>query len=592
VTVLDTNFDRITAGTIENIVTANGNNDITLNANADAAGIVSVVGGTGNDTFEQTGTFNNDATFVGGNGNDVFQFSAVSQLEASSLDGGNNTDTIEFTTDSVTVLDTNFDRITAGTIENIVTANGNNDITLNANADAAGIVSVVGGTGNDTFEQTGTFNNDATLVGGNGNDVFQFSAVSQLEASSLDGGNNTDTIEFTTDSVTVADANFDRITAGTIENIVTANGNNDITLGANADAAGISTIVGGTGIDDIEASAYASGLTFIATLGGSDIFLGGLGNDDVLFASNSDLASSNIDGGVGTNDTIEFTAENTIVDSDFTDVANIEVVRLFGASTATFNSEAMDAGIATVYGGSGNNDITQGVGFTSNFDFIGQGGDDSVTIQNAAQLANNDINGDTGTDTLTLGTAGTYANTDFVNISDMDVLVLANGTNDVTIGGSGIMTVYGGTGNDDIDATGYTSVTLQGWTGTASANAGIDTLTGGNAADLFVLGDTDSNAYGLSSVLANNKVVQINSFDIANGDVIQLWDYNAPGTYSTSNNGVNAMTISKGGVHLYTVNYTNGVNTGSIYTSGNVQVAAFSYLGDGATFGNNDFSLL
>jgi Ca2+-binding RTX toxin-like protein len=395
---------------------------------------------------------------------------------------------------------------------------------------------------------------------------------------------------------------------------LTLTGNSDVELGSNADNGGFGfstvyggsgdsnfevlvgfgsdlTIVGGSNDDEVDASATASNITFIATLGGSDTFLGGSGNDDVLFASNSDLASSNIDGGVGTNDTIEFTAADTIVDSDFTDVANIEVVRLFGASTATFNTTAMGAGIETVYGGSGNNNITQGAGFTSNFDFIGQSNADSVTIQNAAQLANNDINGGTGTDTLTLGTAGTYANTDFVGISNMDVLVLANGTNDVTLGSSGIMAVYGGTGNDDIDASAYaTAVTLYGgegntqsgadtltggsggdwlqaWTNTNPVlNTSDDTLTGGAGADRFVLGNASGNAYGQAAMGdASNYRAAITDFNADSIDILVLDEAGATGSFM--NNGTNLIRIRNAAndADVYRIAYNDGTKVASLY---------------------------
>ena len=349
------------------------------------------------------------------------------------------------------------------------------------------------------------------------------------------------------------------------------------------------TLVGGSGNDDVVASASASEITFYA--GANDTFLGGTGNDDILFGSNSDLASSNIDGGASTEDAIEFTAAGTLIDSDFTDVANIEVVRLIGANTATFDNEADQAGIATVYGGSGASAITQGAGFTSNFDFIGQGNNDSVTIQNAAQLANNDINGGTGTDTLTLGTAGTYANTDFVGISNMDVLVLANGTNDVAIGGSGIQTVYGGTGNDDIDASAYgTAVTLfggagdtqsgadtltgsnggdwlQAWTNSNPVlNASDDTLTGGSGADRFVLGNATGNAYGQAAMGdASNYRAAITDFNADNIDIFVLDEAGATGSFINNGGSLIRIRNAANDADIYRLAYNDTTKVASLY---------------------------
>ena len=430
--------------------------------------------------------------------------------------------------------------------------------------------SLVGGLGDDTLRiaTAGVFSN------------ADFSNLDGIEVLSLTGASNVDFGSFAND-------------AG-IATVVGGSGNSTYTVGAGF--TNTLTLIGGAGNDDVDGSASTSEITFYA--GANDTFLGGSGNDDILFGSNSDLASSNIDGGAGTEDTIEFTAAGTLVDSDFTDVANIEVVRLFGATTATFNNEADDAGISTVYGGSGASVITQGVGFTSNFDFIGQGDADSVTIQNAAQLANDDINGGLGTDTLTLGTAGTYANTDFVGISNMDVLVLTDGTNDVAIGGSGISTVYGGTGGDDIDASAYgTAVALyggagntqsgadtltggsggdwlQGWTNTTpSLNTSNDTLTGGTGSDTFVIGDVNGNAYGQAFFGdPGNTRAYISDFTIgAGGDVFQLSDLTASGAVTLDFTNAGALggyiMVEMGGDDVYRINYTDN-NT--INAAGNI----------------------
>jgi hypothetical protein len=287
----------------------------------------------------------------------------------------------------------------------------------------------------------------------------------------------------------------------------------------------------------------------------------------------------------------------------------------------------MDAGISTVYGGSGNNDITQGVGFTSNFDFIGQGGADSVTIQNAAQLANDDINGGTGTDTLTLATAGTYANTDFVGIANMDVLVLTNGTNDVALGGSGIMTVHGGTGNDDIDASAYTTAVtlyggagnnqsgedtlvggsggdfLQAWTNTTPLqNTSNDTLTGGAGSDTFVLGDTTGNAYGqFFAGNPSNTRALINDFTFgAGGDIFQFNDLGLVGAGGVSLDTTNATGVSGyfmvefNGSDAYQIRYNNTTSTGNITDSTGLInfYAEFNYAGDARNMTTSNINLV
>jgi Ca2+-binding RTX toxin-like protein len=180
----------------------------------------------------------------------------------------------------------------------------------------------------------------------------------------------------------------------------------------------------------------------------------------------------------------------------------------------------------------------------------------------------------------------------------MDVLVLANGTNDVAFGGSGIMTVYGGTGNDDIDASGYaTAVTLfggagnnqsgadtltggsgadrlQAWTNaTPSSNTANDTLTGGAGSDTFVLGDATANAYGQgwSGSPGNTRAVITDFTFGASGDIFQLNDLGGSGaiTLDTSSAGAvgGSIMVKIGGNNAYRINYTDNL-TG--FAAGNI----------------------
>jgi hypothetical protein len=61
---------------------------------------------------------------------------------------------------------------------------------------------------------------------------------------------------------------------------------------------------------------------------------------------------------------------------------------------------------------------------------------------------------------------------------------------------------------------------LQGYTGAVTANTANDTLSGGGAADTFVLGDATGNAYRLDNT--NAPVAYINGFD-ESIDILRLW---------------------------------------------------------------------
>jgi Ca2+-binding RTX toxin-like protein len=463
-------------------------------------------------------------------------------------------------------------------------------------------VSVVGGIGADTFEQTGTFNNAATFVGGAGNDVFQFSAVAQLEASSLDGGANTNTIQFTSNGETVVDGNFDRIAAGTVQNIVTANGTNDITLETNAQAAGIVSVFGGTGADTFDASHAAYNLTgvYFNGGGGADDLTGGGSTDTFVFATRADLAAAAAITGNAGNDTISLTTQGqAVLNADFANVTSVQALTFADGtgSSAVLAGTANTAGIASVYGGSGN---------------------DTLTVDETIYTAPT-FHGADGTDVLILSnSAATLVDTFFTDVLSVASFQTANGANDITLGleatGAGIATVTGGTGADILNASAMTSaVTLmgglgadtitggsggsrqQGWGGTSTLNVSNDTLTGGAGTDVFVLGDATGNAYGFDSNPAVNYRALITGFAMGT-DRFQLWDSDQTGAVTVAADGAiaNQMNISVGGLQVYRFNYDNAADTGTLYVAGTTKVVAelTGFTGSGASLTDSHFTIV
>jgi Ca2+-binding RTX toxin-like protein len=182
-------------------------------------------------------------------------------------------------------------------------ANGANTVILGAEAAGAGIKVVVGGTGIDQFTKINA--TVTTLVGGSGNDVFNYSTKAIFAADSLDGGADSNRVIFLTDAQTFIDADFDRIAASTIQSITTANGANNLTLGANAVAAGIATVTGGTGDDTFDATAYTIASTLSGDAG-NDSLLSGTGNDSLTGGNGTDWlqGTSASSKGVGQFDTL------------------------------------------------------------------------------------------------------------------------------------------------------------------------------------------------------------------------------------------------------------------------------------------------
>ena len=273
--------DDILAGDGTNLVYGQGGNDsIVSGANTDV-----IHGGIGNDSIVGSTGVGGDDTFFGGAGDDDFQFSSVAQLDASSLDGGSNTDTIRFTTNAVTVVDSDLDQIVAGTIERIVTADGTNSITLNSNADSAGISTVIGGTGNDTFTLGSSFNNPVTLLGGAGNDDFSVYNYDQITSGFIDGGVGTaDKLTFQTvinngaSSVTINSSMVANIEVLQLATPADGLGFNSVNL--NDGSWSIPTVIGGANVDNI----ITTGVTFAANI----TLLGGAQNDELEGSSTAD----------------------------------------------------------------------------------------------------------------------------------------------------------------------------------------------------------------------------------------------------------------------------------------------------------------
>jgi Ca2+-binding RTX toxin-like protein len=196
--------------------------------------------------------------------------------------GAAGNDTLTLTTDDQIVTDATFASKT--TIETLVLANGANTVTLGTNAAAAGIEVVVSGSGNDAL----TFNTTLQTA-------LIFNGGAQTTA-------GFDSAIISNSGAVVTDTYFDDWTS--VERLTTANGNNNIALGANAVTAGIAIVTGGTGDDTFNASAYTNALWIDGAagnnslLGGSaaNTLIGGIGNDNFTGGG----ANDSITGGGGT----------------------------------------------------------------------------------------------------------------------------------------------------------------------------------------------------------------------------------------------------------------------------------------------------
>ena len=135
-----------------------------------------------------------------------------------------------------------------------------------------------------------------------------------------------------------------------------------------------------------------------------------------------------------------------------------------------------DNGALAVAGGAGNDSVdASGVTNGGTTVFFANGGADTFRGGNgtnsalfaATDLTSADtVQGGAGIDNLIITTAGTLAASAFTNVTSIEALILANGTNNVTLTNGlvagtsiGYFAALGGTGNDTIDASGVTNGT-------------------------------------------------------------------------------------------------------------------------------------
>jgi hypothetical protein len=512
-------------------ITSAGAIDATLGVHAAAAGVVNVSGSTGADTFSYSGstaiTFTGgsgadsftvtdgtaSSTFLGGDGNDTFTFTTSAALLAASVDGGAGSNAVVIN-HSASATDADFSRIAAGTVQALTINGSGSSIIVGSTALAAGITTITGGTAADTIiANYGT--TAVTLSGGGGADVlnatsslnatFQFADMTNFDASVTPSGSalGTNTLAFA-NAVTFGNANF-------------TNSSNIQTLQLNANAASaitVGTSAAPAGFTSITAANATTGSVF--TLGGftsAISFVGSSGNDTFVVGDVVGFTSaSSINAGAGT-DTISFgIAGGTVTDTIFQKITagTAEVLSATSSSTITVGSNALNAGIRTFSAGTDAVGFTVSSGFgTNGMNLTGSSNADTFTFVDGSALGNSTINGGVGADSIVFTNAVTI--TSIANVSNVEAISL-NGTSSstLTIGNGGVfgtntLTISGTAAANSIDASSRTSGainylgsnsadsftgggsndTLQGW---ATANSStIDTLTGGNGADVFVI---------------------------------------------------------------------------------------------------------
>ena len=477
-----------------------------LNALAFSNGPVTLRGGAGNDTLY--GSPNNDVLDGGGGtANWVVAFGAGNiNLSNNLVTSSNGSDTIQNFQDAELVENGGGSILDASNWGQVLYEFGEsgNDTLI---AGTGGFNYLDGGGGTNTVAET--LNSPASdwqltnsaLSGGNGSSR----TLLNIQQANLTGSNGNDLIDasgFTLGSVTLlglggndtllgGGGNFgDLLDGGTGTDRVVASGDTNFTLtnsSLNSPALGNDTLAGideailtgGPGNNTLDASGFTNGPVTLNGGAGNDSLIGGAGNDVLTGGPGNNTLS----GGPGVNTLIESGGSFALSDS-----------LLSGPGVGITDHLAGDIQQASLTGSSGN-DTLSADGFTLGpVTLIGAGGIDTFTGGNG----NDCLIGGAGSNSEVALLTNDGNNNSFV-LTDNSLIVSGRGTD--TLSGITLASLTGGTGNDTIDARGFSGhATLNGGAGNdlIYGGPGNETINGGGQADTLVA--TDNTAQGNDSL--------------------------------------------------------------------------------------------
>ncbi|MES2037131.1 MAG: hypothetical protein V4495_04785, partial [Pseudomonadota bacterium] len=362
-------------------------------------------------------------------------------------------------------------------VENYVLANGGNTFTA-----ATGLVSVTGGTGNDTINASSAIiAAAATINGGAGTDTLNVGAVtaaldlsakvSGVEVINVTGG-TTPTWTVTNENGAGVTLNFTKSAATAINNVTLGSGGQ--TLNILGTGTGASTSTGGSGADIINLSSTATGADVIALgstinaidtvnnfkAAGADIFATGvlptsLFNLTIANADSSTLAAAIATAATAAGASLANTGQAYTITVSSGTAAGIYAFQNTGGSVGSVDASDFIVKLGGTTGTIFATDfgIANAVAVTAGGTLNGTSGANDIFMSTIPNLNGTTIAGNAAdTDVLTLTTAGTVTinnGSTGGTISNIKVLNLANGTNTITYNTSaGFTTINGGSGDD------------------------------------------------------------------------------------------------------------------------------------------------
>ncbi len=450
--------------------------------------------------------------------------------------------------DSTTTVTTS---ATAGSVTHTLASSSGSSDKLNLKI--TGSSAVAGGTHVMANTETITIEADDSDTDTTDTDIVHTATLQATKATSLtvtgDAGLNL------TNTGNVKITNFDAsAVTGSASNVTFASANTTTTASVTiTGGAGSDTLTGGATKDTISGGAGNDTITAGA---GIDTLIGGAGNDTFTFATANLVSTDTITGGTGT-DKLTLSDAATVIDTDFTLATSVETIELADATnTVTLNSKAAAAGIVTFTGGTGDDTLTLSSGFTNNITITGGAGDDTMTFTDytgtatvtggagaetytlgegtesitaaagvdtfqvaaAADLASTDVlTGGAGTDVISFTAAQTVVDSQFTGVSTVETISAGNVAMNITLGAqsteAGIVTVTFGNAANTLVASSHTGdLAITGGTGVdkITGGSGADTIVGGNGADVYTFAATAAlngiDVYAANMVVADDRM--------------------------------------------------------------------------------------
>jgi trimeric autotransporter adhesin len=446
-------------------------------------------------------------------------------------------------TTSVTVSgNTSLDLDNAALASTVTTVDGSaatGAFTIQTNSSAVN-PTVTGGSGNDTIRINGA--NTASVVGGAGNDTIKFEATFEA-TDAVAGGDGVDTLSIlddadsSNDTYTIADATLAKVTGIEViaaEDATTADMSSlVVTLGANAQASGVTTLTQSTGgaLTATMGVAYTNDLTVNLKTGALNVSASGQANVLNVKGIVADFDGT-ITGGTSTSDKLTMTVDNS--SATLTNVTAVENILFVADGVKTATLVLVDGNIAatkslTIDASALTNNLSSvtitdsaEADATTSIVFTGGAGNDVITLG----AGNDNVSMGAGNDTVKFGAATAVTSSDTIEggtgTNKIVVADLANGGTDVsyTIYDSALVnkTNISSIEIDDFDSNDQAHLTV-----TLGANAqamGLTKITTDLYGDLNGTVTTDftgtitlDNSTNLASVSADNTV----NFAVATG---------------------------------------------------------------------------